>query len=58
MCVIDAMEACNVATVDIPGAFTQDKVVDMRLHGEMAKLVTQMDPHLIVNILHTSMGSQ
>ncbi|KAL7559815.1 hypothetical protein ACA910_003979 [Epithemia clementina (nom. ined.)] len=48
-CVIDAMEHRDVATVDIPGAFMQadmDEVVHMRLHGEMAELITKLEPKL------------
>jgi hypothetical protein len=36
-----------VATVDIPGAFMQanmDELVHMRLDGQMAELMTQIDP--------------
>ena len=48
-CVIDAKERCDVATVDIPGAFMQgdqDETVHMRLEGTLAELLTKCDPKL------------
>ena len=48
-CVIDAKEQCNVATVDILGAFMQgdqDETVHMCLEGTLAKLLTKCDPKL------------
>ena len=48
-CAIDAHEERDVATVDIPGAFMQadmDEVVHMRLEGQMAELLAQLDPGL------------
>jgi hypothetical protein len=47
--VLDAMEGCDVATVDIPGAFMQadmDKVVHMKLEGKMADLLVSLDPSM------------
>ena len=41
-CTIDANEACDVAKVDIPGAFLQadmDDVVYMKIDGPMAELL-------------------
>ena len=48
-CVIDAKERCDVATVNIPGAFMQgeqDETVHMRLEGTLAELLTKCDPKL------------
>jgi Reverse transcriptase (RNA-dependent DNA polymerase) len=48
-CVIDAQEGCNVATVDIPGAFMQaepDEVLHMKLEGQMAELMVRLDPQV------------
>ena len=48
-CVIDAKERCDVATVDIPGAFMQgdqDETVHMHLEGTLAELLTKCDPKL------------
>ena len=47
--VIDAKEQRDVATVDIPGAFTQgdqDETVHMRLEGTLAELLVKCDPKL------------
>ena len=49
LCVIDANERRDTATVDIPGAFMQadmDKLVHMRLDGKMAELLVRVDPDL------------
>jgi hypothetical protein len=47
-CAIDAKEGRDVATVDIPGAFTQadmdDEIIHVRLHGRMAERMTENDP--------------
>jgi hypothetical protein len=46
---IDAMEECDVAIVDIPGAFMQsdiDEVVHVRFEGEIAEMLVRMDPKL------------
>jgi hypothetical protein len=46
---IDAHEGCNVATIDISGAFLnayKDKERIMLLKGCLAKLMVQVDPHL------------
>jgi hypothetical protein len=46
---IDAMEECDVATVDITGAFMQadiDEVVHVRFEGEIAEMLIRMDPKL------------
>ena len=48
-CVIDAKERCDMATVDIPGAFMQgdqDDTVHMCLEGRLAELLTKCDPKL------------
>ena len=45
--VIDALEKRKVATVDVPGAFMQadmDELVHMKLEGELAELLTRVDP--------------
>ena len=47
-CVVDAHQKRDVATVDIPGAFMQtdmdNEVVHIRLTGEMARLLAEIDP--------------
>jgi hypothetical protein len=46
---IDAHKQCNVATIDIPGAFLNaynDKKTIMLLKGRLAKLMVQADPQL------------
>jgi len=46
-CAIDAMEQRDVATADIPAAFMHadmDEVVQVRLKGTMAELLTKIDP--------------
>jgi hypothetical protein len=47
-CAIDAKEGRDLATVDIPGAFTQadmdDEIIHVRLHGRMAEHMTEIDP--------------
>jgi hypothetical protein len=46
---IDTMEECDVATVDILGAFIQadiDEVVHVRFEGEIAEMLVVMDPKL------------
>ena len=46
---LDALEKCDVATVDIPGAFMQaDMVRDvhMKLEGKIANLLTELEPDL------------
>ena len=48
-CLIDAMEKCDVATVDIPGAFMQanmDKEVHMKLEGKMINILHKIDLEL------------
>ena len=48
-CVIDAKERCDVATVDILGAFMQgdqDETAHMHLEGTLAELLTKCDPKL------------
>jgi hypothetical protein len=47
--VIDAHEQCNIATIDIPGAFLHaynDKEMFMLLKGRLAELMVQVDPQL------------
>ncbi len=46
---IDAHEGCNVATINIPGAFPiayNNKGKKMLLKGRLAKLMVQIDPQL------------
>jgi hypothetical protein len=46
---IDAMEECDVATVDIPGVFMQadiDEVVHVKFEGEIAEMLVRMDPKM------------
>jgi hypothetical protein len=46
---INAMEECDLATVDIPGAFMQadiDEVVHVKFEGKIAKMLVRMDPQL------------
>jgi hypothetical protein len=46
---IDAHKQCNIATIDIPGAFLHaynDKETFMLLKGHLAKLMVQVDPQL------------
>jgi hypothetical protein len=46
---IDAMEGCDVATVDIPGAFMQaniDEVVHVKFEGGIAEMLVRMDPKM------------
>jgi GH15 family glucan-1,4-alpha-glucosidase len=46
---IDAMEECDVATVDIPGAFMQaniDEVVHVKFEGKIAEMLVRMDPKM------------
>eukprot|EP00957_Ditylum_brightwellii_P095844 7302330-Ditylum_brightwellii.AAC.1 len=49
LCIIDAEEGRDGATVDIPGAFMQanmDKVVHMKVEGTMAELLIKLDPKM------------
>jgi hypothetical protein len=49
LCVIDALEGRDVATIDIPGASMQadmDKLVHVCLHGKMVELIVRIDPKL------------
>jgi hypothetical protein len=44
---IDAMEDCDVATLDIPGAFMQamiDEELHIRFDEELIDLLCQVDP--------------
>jgi hypothetical protein len=44
---VDAMEGCDIVTVDIPGAFVQadiDEVVHVKFEGEIAEMLVRMDP--------------
>ena len=46
-CIIDALEKRGVATTDIPGAFMQadmGEIVNMKIEGEIAQLMTKIDP--------------
>jgi hypothetical protein len=46
---IDAMEGCDIATLDIPGAFMQadiDEVIHVKFEGEIAEMLVKMDPKL------------
>jgi len=56
---IDAIEAREVATVDIPGAFLQaemEESVHMKLQGKMAELLTQVDPKLYRKFIQDEHG--
>ena len=47
MAIIDALENCHVAVVDIPGAFMQvdldDETIHVRLTGKMVELLLEID---------------
>ena len=46
-CIIDALGKREVATTDIPGASMQadmDEIVNMKIEGKMAQLMTKIDP--------------
>lgn len=48
-CTIDAKEARDVATVDIPGAFLRadmDEFIHVRWEGAMAEVLVKLDPIL------------
>jgi hypothetical protein len=51
-CMIDAMEDCDVATLDIPGAFTRcmqamiDEEVHIKFDGKLIDLLCQVNPSL------------
>jgi len=53
--IIDAMEMCNIATIDIPGALMQadmdEEVVHLQLYGKMAELLVQLDPKLYLKYI-------
>jgi hypothetical protein len=58
-CVIDTLKHRDVATVDIPGAYMQvdmDKVVHLKLEGQMAELLVQLDPNLYRKYLQNNNG--
>jgi hypothetical protein len=58
-CVIDAKEGCNVATIDIPGAFMQadmDEIVHVRLSGPLALLIARVDPNKYEKFVHHENG--
>jgi hypothetical protein len=45
--IIKASENCDVATLDIPGAFLQadmDEIVYMKISGKMVDILVQLDP--------------
>ena len=46
MCLIDATENCNVATVDLPGALkqaeTEGNVVHMKMEGRTDEILTKL----------------
>jgi len=47
LCVIDAKERRNIATVDIPNAFMQadmDELVHVKIKGVMAEMLMKIDP--------------
>ena len=49
LCAVNAMEARDFATVDLPGAFMQadmEDTVHMKLEGKMAELLVRIDPKL------------
>ena len=46
-CIIDALEKRDVATTEIPSAFMQadmDEIVNMKIEGKVAQLMTKIDP--------------
>ena len=47
---MDAMEKHDIASIDIPGSFTQadmdEEVVLLCMHRKMAELLEQLDPKL------------
>ena len=49
-CLIDAMDHCEVATVNITGEFMQadidGEIVQMKLEGKTAELPKKLDPKL------------
>jgi hypothetical protein len=52
-CIINAIEGCDVATCDIPGAFMQSDMkgkVVMKLEGVMAEVIIKIDPKTIQEI--------
>jgi hypothetical protein len=58
-CVIDAKERRQVMSCDVPGAFMQvdvDEVVHVRLEGELAELLTKVDPKLYTQYCVTQKG--
>jgi hypothetical protein len=58
-CVIDAQEGCDVATVDIPGAFMQaepDEVLHVKLEGQMAELMARLDPQVYLKHIQVERG--
>jgi hypothetical protein len=60
-CVIDAKEGRDVATVNIPGAFTQadmDNIVHMKLEGKMAEILVKVDPKLYRKYVQVEKGKQ
>jgi hypothetical protein len=56
------MEGCNVATVDVPGAFMQadiDEVVHVKFEGDTAEMPVKMDPKLCQKqVMRTKMENQ
>lgn len=60
-CTIDAKEGRDVAVVDIPGAFMQadvDELTHIRLEGEMAELLTKVDPKLYRKYIQIENGKK
>jgi hypothetical protein len=58
---IDAYEGCDVATVDVPGAFLQteqddDKIVHVKLCAKMASLLAEINPEKYKPCLRTEGG--
>ena len=53
-CFVDAKERRQVTTCDVPGAFMQfdiDEVIQSRLEGALAELLTKVDPELYTKYL-------
>ena len=52
-CIIDSLKKRDVATTDIPGAFMEtdmDELVNMKIEGKMAQLMTKINPKKYENI--------
>jgi hypothetical protein len=59
--IIDAALGCDIASVDIPGAFIQvkmDKTVYMRIQGTMVELLVKLYPSKCKEFVHESLGKK